>query len=488
MKALLRSSKGPASATQRREPLNSAPRDGAETFAKPKGVRVGLVLDHPQRDMTGILLLALELARAGATVVVLPSYLSWIGAALTKVDAVVYNYARKSNFKVLQWLAQRDKDLFILDTEGYLSSDRHKMLLDAIRPLGLGRWLQGYFVWGPASGEAIAKTDPELGLKVVVSGCPRFDLLSPRWRDMLRYERDGYILINTNFNSVNPLRRDPMRERQTMIAAGWEPSYLDQFLADMRAGFAGFLELCSTLPKLLPHRQFIVRPHPFEWTEPYLKATAGLANVYVNTDGEVSPVLHNAARVIHLNCNTSVEARLLGGRPIQVGFLNTEFLRTHLPLYTGVSVIADSLGELCRMLDDDEYLATKDDGTGIEERWIRPAFHVSDGYAARRVAQALLERCRPKSQRSVESPAVRESAEKVTGRLLRLSLCGVFGTAAIAELRARLEPRRRAKEFTAAGIRTIIEALCEHSGETPPKVRALRSPWTAMPLAAVEIS
>ncbi|HKY94910.1 MAG TPA: surface carbohydrate biosynthesis protein [Kiloniellales bacterium] len=449
--------------------------------------RIGLVLDHPQRDMTGLLLVALELSRAGASVVILPSYLSWLGAAMTGVDAVMFNFARRGNLQAMHWLARQDKDIFVLDTEGYLSADRHKMLLCALSELNVGNLLQGYFVWGEASKATIAQADPVLGAKIVVSGCPRFDMFAPRWRGMLTWDRRDYILINPNFNSVNPLRRDPEAERQTMRAGGWEPSYLDRFLADMRAGFASFLELCKALPQRMPHRQFVVRPHPFEWAEPYREATAGLPNVHVNTEGEVFPVLANAARLIHLNCNTSVETRMLGGRPIQAGFLNTELLRKHLPLYTGVSVTADSLDELCRMLDDDGYLAAKDDSTGIHERWIQPAFGPCDGYAARRVAEALLARCRPRGQRGIEGTSPRESTRAKAARLLRVGLGGLLGTAAIAELRAWRVPRRRAKQFTAEGIRAALTALATHSGQPAPAVRTLRSPWTAMPMAAVLI-
>jgi surface carbohydrate biosynthesis protein len=450
-------------------------------------LRIGLVMDHPQRDLTGVVLLALELAEAGAKAVILPQYMSWISAYLSKVDAVVYNYARRDNIGLFQWLARQGKDIFVLDTEGYLSSDRHKMLLDAIHSLDLGNWLEGYFVWGPASGQAIAKADPRLAAKVVVTGCPRFDLLSPRWRGMLSYEHKDYILINTNFNSVNPLRRDLERERKSMLLGGWEPAYLDQFLTDMRRAFEGFLELCATLPKRLPHRQFIVRPHPFEWPEPYLQATAGLPNVHVNTTGEVPAVLRNASRIVHLNCNTSVETRMLGAVPIQAGFLNTDFLRTHLPLYTGVSVIAESLDELCRMLDDEAHLAAKDNQSGIAERWIHPSFHLCDGFAARRAAQEILRRCREPDMAKAVAPAPRRSPRQELIRNLRVALCGVLGTAAVEDVRAMKEPRRRAKQFSAEQLRALVGQLSAHASRPAPPVRRLRSPWTWAPMTAVQI-
>jgi len=456
----------------------------AERAARP---RVALVLDHPRRDMTGLILVALEMAQAGATALLVPQYQSWLDADFAEADAVVFNYARLRNIELIRWLAQRGREVFVLDTEGYLSGDRHKMLLGALRDLDVGPWLQGYLVWGAASGEAIARADPRLAPKVVVTGCPRFDVLAPRWRDVLTYERNGYILINTNFNSVNPLQHGVDGQRRSMLAGGWEPVYLERFLDDMLAAFQGFLDLSRTLAGRLPHRQFVVRPHPFEAAEPYRQALHGLPNVHVNAEGEVNPVLHNAARLVHLNCNTSVEARLLGKTPIQADFLNTDLLRTHLPLYCGVSVPAADLDELCRLLEDDAALAGTDDGSGIFERWIRPAFDACDGYASRRVAQAVLARIRPRAQRRQGLPAFRDATRRRLRRLRRRVAGGLLGTPLIERGRTALDPTRREKQFSLEQVQELVGLFSAHRGHAAPPVRRLRSPWTGMPMSAIRI-
>ncbi len=443
--------------------------------------RIGLVVDHPRRDLDGLVLVALELAEGGATVVLLPLYMAWMEAALADLDAVVLTYARKNNREQIRFLAEAGVDVYVLDTEGYLSSDKHTMLLDALRDLDVAPWLQGYFVWGEASGEAVAKADPRLADKILVTGCPRFDFLAPRWRGALDFPLRDYILINPNFNSVNPRHGLPDLERKSMITGGWDPAYIDGFLDDMRRAFEGFLELCQTLPKRLPHRQFVVRPHPFEMAEPYRQAIGSLPNVHLNAEGSVFEVLSHARRLVHLNCNTSVEARLLGLAPVQAGFLNSDLLRRHLPLYNGVSIIADSMEELCRLLDDDEALAARDRKDDVFEKWIRPSFAACDGFAARRVAEAILSRSRRGEGRRPKSYRSAEGAKSKARRALRFALCQTLGTAAVERI-VYSQKRRQGKSFSQQRVQQLVERLSDHLSQPAPPVRRLRSRWTGVPM------
>ena len=449
--------------------------------------RIGIIINHPRRDLPGAVLVALELIASGASAVILPTHSSWVDAAFADLDGVIVNHARRSNMPLIRALAKSGKAVFILDEEGYLSGNQHAMLAQAIGSLDLARWVDGYFVWGEASGKALAKADPRLAEKIVATGCPRFDLLAPRWRSMLRFERSGYVLINPNFNQVNPHDGQREKARADLINGGWEPNYLDRFLADMQGAFAGFLELCATLPRRLPHWQFVVRPHPFEAPEPYARAVAGLANVHLNTEGAVTPVLAHASRLVHLNCNTSVEARLLGVPAIQLGFLGTDLLRSLLPIYSGVSVIAQDMDDLCRLLDDSDLLAKRDNAKDVFERWIRPAFHSCDGYAARRVAEALIARCR----RNAAAPSgQRETGEGAIGsgsRRLKLAVCGLLGTSTIQALRRQLRPHRGLKAFSRAQVQALTAELSAQVRMALPPVRQLRSPWTWLPMSAIQV-
>ena len=442
---------------------------------------IGLIANHPRRDLPGTVLVALELVRAGATAVLVPAQMSWIDASLANLDAILANNARKSTIGGIRWLAGLGQSVFVLDDEGYLSSERHAMLTAAIAALDLSSLVEGYFTWGDASAEAIAKADAKLAPKVLATGAPRFDLLAPRWRGLLQFERSGYILLNPNFNGVNPYHGEPERVRRGMLAGGWSPDYVERLLADLRRGFALFLDLCAELPRRLSHRQFVVRPHPFESAAPYEKALAGIANVHLNTTGPIAPVLANATHLVHLNCNTSVEARLLGVPVIQAQYLNSDLLRQQMPLYSAVSVSAKSLDDLCRLLDDPAALAARDDATGIFEQWIRPVFNACDGFAAKRLAEVVLARRRPRQAQHNEHGAA------LLCRRLKLALSGVVGTAAVHAVRQRLQPNRKVKAFSPQDVRHLVETYCREAGWPVPRVKRLSSPWTGLPMSAVEI-
>ena len=443
--------------------------------------RIGLIANHPRRDLPGTVLVALELVRAGATAVLVPAQMSWIDASLADLDAILANNARKSTIGGIRWLAGLGQSVFILDDEGYLSSERHAMLTAAIASLDLASLVEGYFTWGEASAEAIAKADARLAPKVLATGAPRFDLLAPRWRGLLSFERSGYILLNPNFNGVNPYHGEPERVRRGMLAGGWSADYVERLLADLNRGFAAFLELSAELPRRLPHRQFVVRPHPFESAAPYEKALAGIANVHLNTTGPIAPVLANATHLVHLNCNTSVEARLLGVPVIQAQYLNSDLLRTQMPLYSAVSVAADSLDDLCRLLDDPAALAARDDAQGIFEQWIRPVFNACDGFAAKRLAEAVLARRKPREVR------LSERGGTLLRRRLKLALSGAVGTAAVHAVRQRLQPNRKVKAFSPQDVRSLVETYCREAGWPVPPVTRLASPWTRLPMSAVQI-
>jgi surface carbohydrate biosynthesis protein len=459
---------------------------GRRRFASSKArrPRIGLVLGHPRRDLVGLVLVALELVQAGAEAVVIPHHTARPDGTLSDLDAILVNHARPATIPVIRWLASRGKAVFVLDDEGYLSSHGHQELVQAIAALGIGPWLQGYFVWGEASGKALAKADPALASRIRVTGCPRFDLLAPQWRKMLHFDSTGYVLLNPNFNGVNPLDNEPDKARAEMVRNGWEPSYLDRFLADMRAAFSGFLELCETLPRRLPQLQFILRPHPFEAVAPYARAVSGLSNVRLDTKGDVSRVLANASHLVHVNCNTSVEARLLGLRSIQASFLTTKFLREHLPVYSGVSIAAHDVDDLCRLLSDDTLLNARDDVQGIFERWIRPSFHECDGHAARRIAGTMMATLH---EGGSLPPAGDRGFATTLGPKAKLAVSALLGTEAIQAARRWIHPHRRAKVFSVGQVQDLVQSLSAHAGLAPPPVQRLSSPLTAMPMSAIQI-
>ncbi len=451
--------------------------------------RVGLLVDHPRRDLDGMTLVAYQLARLGAEAVLLPMYTSGVDIPLARLDAVVVNYARQNNVEMIEALARSGIAVFVLDTEGYLSSERHRPLIEAVRDCDAAPWISGYAVWGQAARDTIAEIEPRLADKLVVTGCPRFDFLAPQWRGMLTFEESGYVLLNANFNCINPRFVTPAQERANMIEGGWEPEYLDGFLTDMRSAFAGFRALAGQLARALPEHRFLLRPHPFERTEPYAEAVAGLPNVSLNLTGGVFPVLSQAACLVHLNCNTSVEARLLDIAPLQVGHLNTARLKRHLPLYGGVSIETQGLDDLIALIREPGLAARRDRPESVFAQWIEPNLHLCDGRASERAARHILE-LTPTAARGPMLPLLaRASRRRLAPRRALWAAAGTaLGTAGAERLRAWHRKGRRDKAIPLDSVAGLAHRIARHSGERPPQAQRLRSPASGLPLAAIVLS
>ena len=85
-------------------------------------------------------------------------------------------------------------------------------------------------------------------------------------------------------------------------------------------------DICTTFPQI----KFILRPHPFESPEPYKKLQSYL-NFEVHQEGSVIPWLNSCDALLHLNCQTAIEAVMVNKEPISIEWINTTNLQSQAP-------------------------------------------------------------------------------------------------------------------------------------------------------------
>ncbi len=300
-------------------------------------MRVGLVVDHPKRDLAGSVLLAYQLACRGASVVIVPMYEQAVDVPRLGLDTLVVNYARDANLDLMRSFSKAGLALYVLDTEGGVLADKGgnspPAMASYLRSSGYADILSGYFFWGSRLHAAFCDGEAMKPDQLHLTGCPRFDFAAPRWRKLLEGEPSGYLLVNANFPLVNSrFSSAPGAERDAMIRAGWDAAYIDGFLADLKQVFANYLVEIGRLAAARADRAILVRPHPFESEEVYRSALARHSNVVVDGTGSVLDRIRNAAAVIHLNCGTAIESVLLGKLPVQLEYLNTPATAGHASL------------------------------------------------------------------------------------------------------------------------------------------------------------
>ena len=203
--------------------------------------------------------------------------------------------------------------------------------------------------WGEFQADCYRARQPRCLDHIVVTGHPRFSLLSPKHR--LLYEAEAgalrkrfgpFVLLNTNFGWNNAKGMDfsfcwyrvkpEDRQRRTY--------YLDQFCVSA-IKWARFLQLINTLSDHFPELQFVVRPHPAESIHSYV-VLRHVPRVTVIREGALGAWLLASEAVIHDGCTTALEACLAGCPVINFRPVPDERFDVVLPNLAGVSCTTEA--------------------------------------------------------------------------------------------------------------------------------------------------
>lgn len=457
-------------------------------------MHVGLVVDHPKRDLPGAVMLGYQLARRGVASTIVPMYEQGVDIPRLGIDTLVLNYAREANKGLIERYAEAGLRVFVLDTEGGVLAEKGgnspPALARRMKENGYGELLAGYFFWGSRLRDAFRDEGVLPPEALHVTGCPRFDFAAPRWRKLLDRPEDGYLLVNANFPLVNPrYSGSPDRERQAMISAGWEAGYVDRLLGDLTAVFANYLEEIRKLAAARPQQRFLVRPHPFEGETPYREKFADLPNVTVNGEGSVLHVIRNCRAVLHLNCGTAIEAVMLGKLPIQLDHLNTQATAGHATLPARISRRASSFEAVLDIVDRLDEETSAFDFAGVHRAHIEGFFHLNDGSAAERVADVLAREGKVQAPSFTLRDAIASCRPSPSlPQLVKGSISLIAGSAAASSLRTLLEPKRREKILDLAATRGLIADIARVDAEaSPPIVEQARYRTTRIPMASLSI-
>ncbi len=215
------------------------------------------------------------------------------------------------------------------DEEGLVSLDRGIYLMRRVSTDSLGR-LAGLVAWGNNNASDLDQRAQGVGLKARPLGNPRFDLLRPELRGLygqeveaIRKAHGEFVLINTNFPSINPVISlhdlGPRALSAVNTPKSGEPARFSEFLEHRSRIYEYFKRDLPQYARENPDLKFIVRPHPAENAATWTGLFQGLPNVQVIREGASIPWLIAAKALIHNGCTTAVEASLLGHTAIAYG-------------------------------------------------------------------------------------------------------------------------------------------------------------------------
>ncbi len=411
---------------------------------------VALVVDHPLRDLPGITLLAYRLAQSGVDVCLVPLNLLSAETFSLAPDFLLMNNIRRTAEPVLAGCMDVGIAFGMLDTEGGLYGDLSFFESTFTDRTDIRGALACNFLWGRRIEEFLLEKRMFRPDQLHLTGTPRFDYYSRRWRAY--YARDiagdgrPMVLIPTKVAVSNPQGHSVEKEVELLV----DKLGLDRemMLRWRDVGFEQIRETIAVTRRLatdLPEIRFVLRPHPHEQPETYRAGLADVANVEVIREGTVDHWILGSRVLVHRMCTTAVEAMLADVPSVVPAWMPTA---ANAPDTEAVSVIAhdyDTLRDAVAAATRGEDLVTDAQRAALA-RIVDDWFHAIDGASHERVAEVT-------------------AARGFAGRLGRAGARMLPG-AAWGDM---VYPHRRrwattSKAFDVAGVQRILDDL--HATET----------------------
>lgn len=430
-------------------------------MSAPSARRACLVVDHPLRDLDGLVLVGAELAARGWRVDLVPMYHKH-EVFLLAPDVLLINYVRFANIDFVRSCRRLGIPVVVLDTEGGVRQDLG-VYAEQLRPYAGD--ISMLCVWGHAQREAVAEAVAQGGAELRLTGSPRYDFAVQPWSGALAPVLDEaapVVLVNTNFPLADPRFQSARRETRELTAGmGMEEERVRRLVDEVTRVRAEVTATIGKLARALPEATFVVRPHPFERHDFYRDQLAGLDNVRVAQSHTVLHWMRHATIVLHHNCSTAIEAFLTGREPVFLAFIEAPLLLqpTSVSVSRSAASFEDLLG-LTREALNGGMAPAPEDLRARRRRVVTDYFCADDGAAHRRVADALEEAAR--TDRRHEAPGVLRAlrAQRRWQAVAALAASALFGGRALDRFRrATRRPSDPAKAVRLEAVEDTLQRL-----------------------------
>jgi len=442
---------------------------------------VALLVDHPQRDLLGLVLVAYKLCLSGVRCFLIPSSLAWQEICGLAPDLVVLSHLRQYDEKFVELMVELGSTVAVLDTEGGVleSLESYEKSLSTV---GFVREsVRCYCAWGTRQRREAERRRWFPNAEILTTGPPRFDFYSAPWRTIVhrldgspQFSGDRMALVMGTFTLANSRFKSVQDEVTLLIEeAGLSASFVENRLRCEMEALHGMILMCKDLTEWEPDVNWVYRPHPFERRDTYDKNLP--SSVSVRCDGSVQQWILGAEVLIQRGSTTAVEAALAG-----VPVLSADWLPDWAQVNSirQVSVPCATLTEMKEALTTIRFRdGARNTGISLEGRQvIHDWFHECDGAAHERVANALLT-VLPESESAVDrdralhyfvglNPA-KNSLSKRIGGWLRVvgNLPADFSFSRFGRVRGEIPWDSGGRSFSVSEINRILDLIHETAEE-----------------------
>jgi surface carbohydrate biosynthesis protein len=367
---------------------------------------VYIPVEKKNRELQSKVLVALALLEGGANVVLGFQKAVFALASQGPPGVIFYKGLNKVQHDYMTAMARAGHAAVAIDEESLASSDPKFLMLNCWPEIAGS--VTKVLCQGDVQRQALIDLRGMAPDQLVITGNARIDLLRPPFTDMIRATADEirrvhgrFVLINTDYGSINNATMDLEGFREILVKVGYvdptSPEDLDLMedrVAHDQNAMASVEAFILAMEKAAPDRKLILRPHPTESGTHWRDLASRVSNLTVVTGTRAPEWIMAADCLIQTGCTTGVEAAILGTPTMGMVCQPDEIVHPSLILTHQVNPVVRSVEAAV------DGIARLDAGTAPElaahsdekRRLLEPHVHIAAGeFAYRKASQVILE-------------------------------------------------------------------------------------------------
>ena len=282
-----------------------------------------MLIEETGRELLGRILLSLYAAHAGIPSVIAPQWLVW--ETLEEIPKGVLLFKSNSAVQAANMAKAKAAGHLVASMEEEALGLCDAAQINRCYAPSVARSCDLFFFQGEFQRRCITEFLGPLQ-RSSVTGNPRIDFLTPRFNAKIRAESDRvkhrfgeFLLINSNFSTINPREFDACGVLETCLNAGWYdptvPEDIEVFFAEAEREREDLKKSIRLIYELIDRGfrwPIVIRPHPAENLNIWERAFAAYDNVHVVRHGDHITWTAAARMLLHTSCTTGMEAFVLG--------------------------------------------------------------------------------------------------------------------------------------------------------------------------------
>lgn len=312
-----------------------------------------LLIEESGREFDSRLLIAANLIALNVEVVIAPQWSVWEALGTLPRGVILFKGNNSAQARSMRLAHQYGFQVASIEEEllGVIDDREVRRIYDPLSAQFSDRFL----VHGEKHAGALKTYFGAACPPVCIVGNPRIDLLRGQFGEPIRAagkalaDRLGrYILINTNFASINPRSSDSVGYLELCRSAGvtdpTNPTSMNDFFAWCgweHENLRSIVALVHALRETAIPARIIIRPHPSENRTSWEKAFRDFEGVSVIREGDHLPWTAGASLLVHPGSTTGLEAAILGTPTINLSCYDNKWHDLYLatlvnPLFTDI--------------------------------------------------------------------------------------------------------------------------------------------------------